>query len=75
MDITDADGLWRINIRQITNLKTGEVRPLKETPSAGAITFMPYDKFLRKCATAFATGVWPKTYWKSQCCGCIRITD
>lgn len=61
MDITDADGLWRITDRQIENRKTGEIKRLNRTPSANTIAHMPHKKFLSECAIAFATGKWPKS--------------
>lgn len=70
MDITDADGKWRIRTGSIENRETGEVRQLKETPKAGTLAYMSYDKFMRKCQVAFNTGVWPKSYWSSG-----RVTD
>ena len=70
MNIADANGLWRITPYQIENRKTGEIKRLTTTPSAGRISGMNYASFLQKCATAFRTGIWPKTYWSSG-----RITD
>lgn len=69
MNITDADGLWRLTPGKIENRKTGEVHNMDKR-DASHITSMPYGEFLRKCAVAFHTGVWPKTYWSSG-----RITD
>ena len=70
MNITDGDGLWRITPHQIENRKTGEIKRLTITPSADRIAYMNYELFLRKCAEAFRTGVWPKTNWASG-----RVTD
>jgi hypothetical protein len=59
MDITDAGRRWRLEHRQVTNLKTGEVRRLKSTPSANAVAYMTESQFVRKCAEAFQSGDWP----------------
>ncbi len=65
MDITDKDGLWRLTHGHIENRKTKEIKAIKDMPTADSIACMPYKSYLRKCSIAFATGEWPKTYWKS----------
>ena len=62
MNITDADGLWRITSGEIENRTTGEVRRVVNLPSGNAIAYMPYSTFLRKCQIAFDTGEWPEEY-------------
>lgn len=59
MDITDADGLWRVTYHHIENRKTNELRRVKDIPSTDALAYMPYETFLRKCEVAFNTGKWP----------------
>lgn len=70
MNITDSDGKWRLADGGITKLETGEFVALKRMPSGNTIAHMNYNLFMQKCATAFATGEWPKTHWASG-----RITD
>jgi len=65
MNITDADGKWKLEHGWITNRKTGEIRRVQHTPSANTIACMPYKRYMQKCQIAFDTGAWPKTNWKS----------
>ena len=59
MNITDKDGLWKIEYRSITNLKTNELRSVTNIPTASTISYMNYNLFLRNCQIAFDTGRWP----------------
>lgn len=70
MDVTSGDGRWRLTWGQIENRETGEVRQLRNAPSAHAVSCMDYDRFLLKCEVAFRTGVWPRTFWSSG-----RVSD
>jgi hypothetical protein len=65
MNITSEDGNWKLEIGFIINQITGEKRRLQNTPSANAVAYMDYDKFLCKCQIAFDMGTWPMTHWKS----------
>jgi hypothetical protein len=72
MNVTDKDGLWRVTQGFIENRKTGEIRTLEHTPSANALAYMNYDKFLAKCQIAFNIGTWPVTHHHHWSC---RVTD
>lgn len=60
MNITDSDGKWMITYGCITNRQTGESRSVSGIPSANALAYMSYAKFIRGCEVGFETGVWPK---------------
>ena len=65
MNITDADGLWRLTDGRIENRKNGEVRRVSDMPPGNVIAYMDYNVFIRKCGVAFESGKWPMTHWKS----------
>lgn len=58
MNITDSKHSWRLEHNSITNRKTNEVRSIENTPTANAVAYMHEKTFIKKCANAFATGVW-----------------
>lgn len=58
MNITDKDGKWRLEQGLITNMKTGEVRVLKNTPDPKHVASMPYADYMRRTENAFRTGTW-----------------
>lgn len=69
MNITDADGLWRITDGQIESRKTGKVRQVGGIP-ANSLASMDYRAFLHGCNIGFNTGHWPGT---KECSLCSQI--
>lgn len=65
MNVTEASGKWRLTDHHIENRETGEIKKIKNPPSASAVAHMDLAKFQRKCNSAFITGEWPMTHWKS----------
>lgn len=59
MDITDADGLWRIRDRAIEHRRTGAIQIVENIPTSNVLACMNYKKYLSKCLIAFHTGKWP----------------
>jgi len=59
MNITDKDGLFKLEAHNITNLKTNELRSVSGIPNGNAIAYMDYNLYIRNCSTAFHTGQWP----------------
>lgn len=65
MNITDKDGLYRLERGQITNLRTNTTVSVGNMPSANTIAYMNYNTYIRKCGEAFNSGEWPMTNWAS----------
>ena len=64
---------WKIEDDTITNMETGEVRPVSGLPSSSTIAYMDFDNCLWKCEMAFNTGAWPMTTKTCGFCGQERL--
>jgi len=66
-------GKWRIVSRSgscfIENTETGIPTKIDRHPHVGNINAMSLDTCIRKCAQAYATGVWPMTTKTCNYCG------
>lgn len=65
MNITDADGKYKLTHGHITNLATGETKAVRNMPDASTIAHMDYNTYIRKCGIAFNSSEWPMTNWSS----------
>jgi len=58
MNVTDASGNWELTWGFIRNRKTGESRHIQNPPTASQVSGMNENRFIKKCADAFASGTW-----------------
>ena len=59
MNITETSGTWKVTDGMIENRKSNEIRSVSGIPSAHELACMNEKTFIKKCAEAFNTGIWP----------------